>query len=234
MAMYAIALSIKVQAILLAPFVVYLIMAGIVPWFGVMLPPLVYGLMILPAALAGRGWLGLVTIYADQAGIANKLSARAPNIYVIIQHFLPPEFYPQATIAGVALAGLISVLLFWTHFGQARPPRPPFILAACLLWLAVEPAILPKMHDRYFFGADVFSLVFLILVPRAWWVAVLFQIGSMLAYSYFMAIDHDLPFDLHPAALIGALAAIPATLGVVFYYWKTIGGPENRLWRPRR
>ena len=83
------------------------------------------------------------------------------------------------------------------------------------------------MHDRYFFGADVFSLVWLFLAPRAWWIVALFQIGSALGYSYFMAIDHDFPFDLHPAALIGALAAIPATIGVVYYYWRTIGSPTQ-------
>jgi Gpi18-like mannosyltransferase len=227
MLMYGIALSIKVQAILLAPFVGYLILAGIVPRMTIVLPPLIYGLMALPAALAGRGWLGLLTIYADQAGIANKLSARAPNIYVVIQHFLPPAYYPQATIAGEVAAGLITLLLFWTHFGRKRLLEPGFILAACLMWLAVEPSILPKMHDRYFFAADILSFVFLILRPRAWWIAALFQVASALAYSYFMAIDHDVPFDLHPAALIGALAAMPATLGALYYYWRAIGAPRR-------
>jgi Gpi18-like mannosyltransferase len=225
MLMFAVALSIKVQAILLAPFVAYLVLAGIVPWWTVALPPLVYGLMILPPALAGRDWLSLVTIYADQAGIANKLSARAPNVYVIIQHFLPPRFFPQATLVGIAIAGLVSLGLMLTASGQRRPLRAAFVVTSCLMWLAVEPSILPKMHDRYFFGADVFSFVLVILAPRAWWIAALFQAGSVLAYSYFMAIDHDVPFDLHPAALIGALAAMPATLGALYYYRTIVAAP---------
>jgi Gpi18-like mannosyltransferase len=165
MLMYGIALSIKVQAIFLAPFVAYLVFSGVIPWAAVALPPLAYGLLALPAAMAGRGWIGLLTVYADQADIAHRLSARAPNIYVIIQHFLPVEFFPQATMAGVVVAALVSLLLFWTHFGQPRPLAPRFILSACLLWLTIEPAILPKMHDRYFFGADVFSLGWLLLAP---------------------------------------------------------------------
>ncbi len=226
MAMFGIALSIKVQAIFLAPFVLYLLLAEIIPLFAVIVPPLIYGLFILPPALAGRPVLGLLAIYADQAGIANKLSARAPNIYVVIQHFLPPSLFPAATAIGILAAGAITLIVLWTHFGQRKPLQPRFILAAMLLWLALEPSILPKMHDRYFFGGDVFAFVFLILVPRAWWVAILFQLGSALAYSYFMAIDHDVPWDLHPAALVGALAVVPATLGVLYYYRRTIGSPR--------
>ncbi len=109
-----------------------------------------------------------------------------------------------------------------SHFRQ-RPPLPaPFVVVAMALWLALEPSLLPKMHDRYFFGADIFAFVFALFMPRAWWVVVLFQIGSALAYSYFMALDYELPVDLHPAAFLGALAAIPATIGLGFYYWRTM------------
>jgi len=221
--MYGVALSIKVQAIFAAPFVVYLVLSGTVPVFAVVMLPLIYAILVLPAALAGRGWVSLLTIYADQAGIAQKLSARAPNFYLFVQHFLAPGLYPLAALVGLGLAGLVSVVVIATHFRASHQPKAVFIVTALALWLALEPSLLPKMHDRYFFGADVFSFVMAILIPRTWWIAVLFQIGSALSYSYFMMIDHPTPFDLHPASMVGALAAIPATLGVAWVYWREFG-----------
>ena len=222
MLMYGIALSLKVQAIFAAPFVLFLLLDGIVPVFALIMPPLIYAILVLPAALAGRGVLSLLTIYAGQADIAQKLSARAPNIYLFVQHFLPPALYPAATLAGVALAGLVSLAVFVTHLRARRPLSAVFIVSALALWLALEPSLLPKMHERYFFGADIFAFALWVLVPRAWWIAILFQVGSALSYSYFMMIDHNAPFDLHPAAFFGAAAAIPATVGLGFVYWRTL------------
>ena len=229
MLMYGIALSLKVQAIFAAPFVVFLLLDGIVPVFALIMPPLIYAILVLPAALAGRGVLSLLTIYADQAGIAQKLSARAPNIYLFVQHFLPPGLYGVATLAGVALAGLVSLAVLATHLRARRPLSAVFIVSALALWLALEPSLLPKMHERYFFGADVFAFVLWVLVPRAWWIALLFQVGSVLSYAYFMMIDHAAPFDLHPAAFLGAAAAIPATIGLGWLYWRLLEGQRPTI-----
>ncbi len=77
--MYAIALSLKVQAIFLAPFFIYLLLAGSIPLTAVILPPMIYGLLMLPALLAGRSWISLVKVYAGQAGFMHSLSAHAPH-----------------------------------------------------------------------------------------------------------------------------------------------------------
>jgi Gpi18-like mannosyltransferase len=231
MLMFGIALSIKVQTIFAAPFVLFLLLAGEMPVAAIILPPIAYGLLILPPLLAGRDLPSLLTIYAGQAGIAQKLSARAPNIYLFVQHFLPPALYPAASLAAFGVAALASLALLRSHFRARRPLSPVLILSALALWLAMEPSLLPKMHDRYFFGADVFSFVLAVVLPRAWWTALLFQIGSALAYSYFMMIDHDFPVDLHPAAFVGAAAAIPATLGLAWYYWRTVSAQRPTVQR---
>ena len=222
MLMYSLAFAVKLQAILLAPILVYLLFSGLIPLAAFLLIPLVYVVVILPAVLAGRPWIDMLTVYGNQIDIPNKLSARAPNIYVAIQHFLPVAYFPAAVIVGVMMAGVVSLMVLRTHFRVRRPPPAVFIVVAATLWVAMEPALLPKMHERYFLTADIFAFAMAVFVPRAWWTVVLLQIGSILSYSYFMMIDHDAPFDLHPAALIGAFAEIPATLGIGWYYWRTL------------
>jgi hypothetical protein len=42
--------------------------------------------------------------------------------------------------------------------------------------------LLPKMHDQYFYPADVFSFMAATLVPEIWFIPILFQISSGAAY----------------------------------------------------
>ena len=220
MLMFAVAFTVKLQAVLLAPLVVYLLLAGEIPWLAVWLVPLTYTLLILPAALAGRGWIDLFTLYNNQVDLMHDLSAHAPNFYLFVQGFLSPRQTTIATFLGVALAGLVSVAVLATHFRLCKPLSPICIVLLATLWLGLEPSLLPRMHERYFLPADMFAFLFACLVPRAWWVAVLFQVGSGLAYSQYLAssLGHQ-PFDTYYAAHFGAVAMIAAMIGVAWFYW---------------
>ena len=94
-----------------------------------------------------------------------------------------------------------------------------YTLCAGLNLLALKLSLLPRMHDRYFFPADMFAFLFACLVPRAWWIAVLFQAGSALAYAQYLASSvPDFPVDTYYAAHVGAVAMIAAIAGVVWFY----------------
>jgi hypothetical protein len=43
------------------------------------------------------------------------------------------------------------------------------------------PSLLPHMHERYFFPADILSIALAVWIPRYWPVAVLVQLTSFLA-----------------------------------------------------
>jgi Gpi18-like mannosyltransferase len=217
--MYAVALSLKIQAIFLAPFLVYLLLAGGIPWAAIIFPPIMYALLMLPAALAGRSWISLVTVYLGQAGFMHSLSAHAPNIYMFFQDYLGEKARSLVAYGGVVLAALASLAVMITHL-RLRPPLPPlFVIVAPLLWLSLEPSLLPRMHDRYFFPADVLAFILACLVPRAWWIAVLFQVGSVLAYAPYLASSvPGWPIDMTYATHIGVVAMIAAVVGVVMQY----------------
>jgi Gpi18-like mannosyltransferase len=219
MLVYAIALSLKVQAIFLAPFFVYLLMSGAIPWRAVMLPPITYGLLVLPAALAGRSWISLIGVYAGQVGFTHSLSAHAPNIYALFQAYLSSEGRLLFSYAALVMAALASVLLLASHF-RLKPPLPPlFILVTVMLWLGLEPSLLPRMHERYFFPADMFAFLFACLVPRCWWIAALFQAGSTLGYIGYLTqyVEHP-PVLVAYSVHIGTMAMIAAMVGVVRLY----------------
>ena len=58
------------------------------------------------------------------------------------------------------------------------------------------------MHDRYFFVADMLTLVLAFVAPRYWSAAILFQIGSLGAYlAYFGVTPYGPVFALVPVTL---------------------------------
>ena len=216
--MYAFAFTIKLQAIFLAPFLVYLTLAGEIPFVAAFIVPGVYILLMIPAALAGRSWGDLMTLYAGQVGFMHALSAHAPNIYLFFQDSLSEVQKSLATYAAVISAGLASLAIFVVNFLSRPRITPRFVVLSSVLWLGLEPSLLPRMHERYFLPADLMSFVFACLVPRAWWLAVLFQLGSALAYAQFLGSSFEKPLDLKYWDLFGAAAMIAAMAGVIAYY----------------
>ena len=64
--------------------------------------------------------------------------------------------------------------------------------------LMLAPFLLPKMHDRYFFAADLCSIALAFIIPRLWFVPVGLQISSTLAYVPILCEFYD---DLHQGQL---------------------------------
>ncbi len=84
------------------------------------------------------------------------------------------------------------------------------------------PFFLPSMHDRYFFLADVLTVMVAFVVPRAWPAAVLMQLASLPTYlSYLWGVS--VPF-----AAAGASAALALAWTVlVLLARKPSLGPED-------
>ena len=53
----------------------------------------------------------------------------------------------------------------------------------CLLSLSAVPYFLPKMHERYTFGADVLSVAVAACCPRLFFLPLLFGFASYLCYT---------------------------------------------------
>jgi Gpi18-like mannosyltransferase len=180
--MLSIAFTIKLQTIFIAPLVLALLLLRRLSWWQLICGPIVYVLLVLPAAIAGRPWQELLTIYIGQISDDNTkalLSLNAANPYLLIQRVLPPELFDTAVIVAVVLAvfvGLAMAIAF-----VIRPPRTPATILLCAtICLLVMPFVLPKMHERYFFLADATAFALAVSRPGAWRVVVLLQLTAVL------------------------------------------------------
>ena len=208
MACFAFALSLKLQAVFLSPFLLVLMLNRRLPWFYFAVIPAIYALLCVPAWLAGRGWADLLTIYLYQFSEDDKLTHHGATLYLLFsKHFVHTKTVKDT---GILLAVTIMALFSWRN-RRSLPNTLPAgtasetIMLLALTSVALTPFLLPKMHDRYFFPADVFSLVLAVLSPRWWPLAVAFQLIS--AFSIYKTIPGlDVVFGFHRYLILIAMA----------------------------
>ena len=201
--MFGVAFSLKSQSIFFLPFLGILFLKGKIRWYHFLFIPTVYLVLALPAAWMGRSWSSILSIYIGQVGQYYSLSMSAPNLYV----FIPDTYYEIGVWIGMAVFVLAMGIWGWVNWRANAKYDHRQIMLMALASLTLVPFVLPKMHDRYFYPADVFSFATIIFVPEMWFVPILDQITSSLSYSIFI-LDARLEF-LTVAALLNT--------GVVIY-----------------
>ncbi len=181
---FSLAFAFKLQAIFLAPFLALYTLRKRMPWWGFVLVPVVYVLLVIPTIYAGRDWLDVLTIYAHQTDKFPKWSSTTPNLYLPLQGVVP--LTDTLTLATILLAGVsigLWVLLVWKKQKQYRYNS---MVLAGLASVGLTPFLLPRMHQRYFFPQDLLSLVAAFFFPELWFLPLFSQIISVLSYSPFL------------------------------------------------
>jgi Gpi18-like mannosyltransferase len=205
LAAFGAAFSFKAQAIFLLPFLGIMLLRKQVRWFDFFAIPIVYLILPLPAVLLGRSWESIINLYVGQVGQFQDLARNAPNLYV----FIPNEYYHPVLEIGLGVFAVVMLIWAWINWRTKSPVSPKQLALTALVSAALIPFLLPKMHDRYFYQADVFSFMTAMLVPELWFVPILFQVSSGLAYSVFL-------FGVHRAIVfIGALVNAALVIVIV-------------------
>jgi Gpi18-like mannosyltransferase len=220
MIFFGIAISFKFQAVFFAPFLFLLTLKHRIAWTHTLIIPFVYITLMIPAVLAGRSFLDTLMIYLTQADTFRQLTMNAPNLY----QFISNNWYELGLMVGLGFTVLL--VLFWA-IGYAHKIKAwtPEIQVICATVSAVMmPFFLPKMHERYFYIADVMILLLVVYLPRLWVVLLTSQVVSTITYSlYLFAQNSPRPAQVAPTSPLLILAALINTLLVSFLFWKQHG-----------
>ncbi len=203
------AFAVKAQAFFFFPVLMILFLKKRIPGYFFLLIPLMYALFCLPAVLLGRSWFDVFTIYLFQASFYQDLSRHAPNLYI----FMNSIPYNLGVALGLALAVVAISCWVWFSAHSKSELGPKGFLLICLVSVALAPFLLPKMLDRYFYPADVLSLVAAFYIPELWFLPILYQLISISAYLVSL-------FDA-PILLI-QIAAVINTITICFLVWKQL------------
>jgi len=175
---FGVALSFKLQAMFLSPLLLIMLCKKKINWYYIPLVPLVYLISVLPAWFAGRPLPSLLLVYFNQAKKYKELSKHAPNIY----QWIPNDFYHIVFPIGIILTvTLIFLLVYFVYKSKLEITQDRLIHLATISVLFM-PYTLPEMHERYFYPADILTIIFAFYFPQYRWVAVVMQITSFFSY----------------------------------------------------
>ena len=193
---YGLALAMKLQAIFFAPLLLALWLSRKVSWKSFLIIPGVYLLAILPAWLAGRPLLDLLLIYFRQAQTNNRLTMNAPTLYAWLPNSLYNFILPLGLMTAAALIGGLLVFLHRQRVDIQKEQN----IALAFLSLLITPFLLPKMHERYFYPADVAAIILAFYNPRFFYVPIIMVLVSF--FSYFPFLFRQQLIDLPTLALV--------------------------------
>jgi Gpi18-like mannosyltransferase len=203
-AMVAVAFTFKLQTIFFMPiFIVLWILKRVTWWREIPVFIGTFFLAILPARLLGRPFESILSIYGRQASqYSDRLNLNSPSVYALLGHDTSrASAYAHDLLfyAGVILAFCflgVLLLLAWLHRRKIGNRALFFFVLAMVIGI---PWLLPSMHDRYFYLADVFCIFLAVLVPEKWYFAPYCVIASYSGYhaflfqSYIFWTGHQIP-----------------------------------------
>ena len=194
----------KLQAVFILPVYAVFLMTGRISWKHLLAFPATYLLLVLPAVCFGRPFWETITLYWDQTGsIGSGLNYNSPSVYSVFYNFRNEK---AAATAGIVLAFFYMLNLLAVAFRNRKSLNEKAILTLCLLFAIGIPFFLPHMHERYFYGADILSLILAFSVPWTFPTAILVQFASLLGYHAYLKMRYLLLMNHGAAALIVAFA----------------------------
>lgn len=198
---FSVALAFKLQAVFLFPLFIVILLKRRVPIYSFLIIPVMYIASVLPAWLAGRSLTELLMTYPAQAGLFPALTLNAPNLYQWLSN--DPELFEKP---GTILAALLACLLCLVCWRSAVPLNGDVIVKLSLVSVLILPLTLPHMHERYFFAADVVSIIYAFYSPRRFFVPIVVGVASL--FSSFPFLFRETVIDLRYLAILMGVALI--------------------------
>jgi Gpi18-like mannosyltransferase len=177
---FGIALSFKLQAIFSLPFFVFMYFYR--KWSLKQIFFAIYGFFVIniPLCLFGVSPIKWAKVYWQQLHEYSDLVLNTPTIYAII---------PMNDKIGIILAVSILAIISFVILSSKTTIRGGGGYIQLLFYLTcttVFPFILPHMHERYFYMADVFVILYVITNPKKWVLAVLIIFPSIITYTNYL------------------------------------------------
>ena len=149
----------------------------------------------------------LLTLYVRNTGtIGDGLNYNASSLYSLFD-------FSAMTNAAAARVGVVLTFFFcsgiyvWLVI-RLKSLNNKTLFGAALLFCLGVPFLLPHMHDRYFFVADILTVVLAVSSPVFTPAALCVNFGSLLGYHAYLKMRYLLPMRYGSIANVFALALV--------------------------
>ncbi len=192
-----------------------------------------YFVTMIPALLAGRSLASALSVYFGQSmgQYYHRLTYNAPTLYAFFplmefkttdifgwmrfiggidnessSEWLNPDLYPtlqQAALMACILLVLLIVLYWLFH---SKEITRDMTLCFALFFAILLPFVMPKIHDRYFFLADLLAVLYAYVKGNRAHIPLLVVTSSYMCYMPFLTRQH--PIDNRILSLMMLLALL--------------------------
>lgn len=206
------AFSFKLQTVFLIPLWCVLWYSGRVKFKHLCLFPVSYLATITPALLLGKPLKDILGVYFNQMGLYNdRLTLNAPSLYALIPYGAEVDGPFWSRVGIIAAFVLVLALLAGLFFVRKRLTNAHLLTAALVLTIGV-PLLLPHMHDRYFFLAEVLSVVWAAGAYRRIPVPVCVQVAALGGYHAYLTLRFAFPMAWGAWLMLLSLLAVLTAL----------------------
>lgn len=183
MVFFSIAFCFKFQTVFLLPAMLIVWLMRGYKWRKFLLLPIIYIISMVPALLAGRSFMSLLTLYAGQTEQFPNLVLNFPNVYIYFNEQNQASYTKAGIVFTIALLGIV---LFALYANKVKLTMRS-ILTLTLLTAGLTVFFLPRMHDRYGLFVDAVAFLYAFANPKRIWVAAGFCVYAFFAYMPFLS-----------------------------------------------
>jgi Gpi18-like mannosyltransferase len=193
--MVGLGFAFKLQVVFFLPMLIVFLMMRRIRWKHLLAFPGIYLLICLPALVMGRSPGSLFTIYSLQVTeYSSALNLNSPSAYALLNMENNAFDAPFFAAGIIAAAFFLMYLLYWLS-QRKEINNPIMLLTLALLFSTAIPWLLPSMHERYFYMADVFAVIYAVVRFKRFYIAPMMIYASYAGYHRYL-FRVDLPFGM--------------------------------------
>ena len=178
---WTVAFCFKLQAIFILPALGICLFKGKVKWRHLLWIPVIFFGSMLPAVIAGRSVSSCLGIYADQTQNYGFLFHNAPTIW----RFFEGADFESFSVVSVFCAGAAVILFIYFCLTFLKKLEDRHLIKIFFLSAMLIPYLLPRMHERYFYMADILALIYFMYDRRKWYIPVTLILSSVIGYLFY-------------------------------------------------
>ncbi|HPY79349.1 MAG: glycosyltransferase 87 family protein [Bacilli bacterium] len=177
------ALATKLQTTFFLPVLIFMWLAKKFKLRYLLVMFLVIFLTFIPSYIAGAPFSMPFNMYRSQIGLYTNANYGAGSLYAFFEF---PKLYAGIKRVGVYVAFIAIGVTLLVLFHYKVPATPKNIIYVTALFSLVSPFFLPHMHERYFYMADAFLIIYVLVFKRKYIYAALMSFSSVLTYTHFL------------------------------------------------
>lgn len=218
MIMFGISFSFKLQSVFILPVFFVLFLRRRFKLRYLLWIPLIYSLFALPSCFLADSFFTrfgeIWSIYFNQsANSYSQLTLNAGTFYALIFTNFKKEEFISAFSLFLAIA-IIGTYMFMIYRSKETFTKYT-LMKIFVLFTMLVPYFLPHMHERYFFIADAIVIIYALINPKKFYIAILAVLNSMIGYMVYL---WNIPFiNVVPQESLDSTKALSFRFGAIIY-----------------